>query len=108
MVSALPFARSARSGASLDRAIERELREEVRAKVDRLLGERQLLAPGREDEARIRALVQEVVAGYQRRAATTNRPLIDDPAGVERRLYDGLLGLGVLQPLLDDPRCEEI
>jgi pilus assembly protein CpaF len=96
------------SARALDWAIERELREEVRTRVDSLLGERQLLAPGPADEVRIRALVREVVAGYQRRAATTNRPLIDDPAGVERRLQDGLLGLGPLQMLLDDPTCEEV
>src|SRR5438067_1596472 len=108
MATTLPPSRSGPAASPLDRTIERELREEVRGKVDRLLGERQLLAPGREDEARIRALVQDVVAGYQRRAATTNRPLIDDPGGVERRLYDGLLGLGVLEPLLRDPSCEEI
>src|SRR5579884_4156854 len=101
-------AREARATPQLDRLIERELRDEVRSAVDRLLSERQLLSPGPEDEARIRALVAEKVAAYQRRAATTNQPLVHDPAGLERRLFDGLLRLGPLQPLMDDPGVEEV
>jgi len=92
----------------VERAAERGLREEVRAAVSRLLDERQLLAPGPEDEERIRALIREHVAAYQRRAATTNAPLLTDPEGVERRLFDGLLRLGILQPFMDAPTVEEI
>jgi pilus assembly protein CpaF len=103
-----PPAREARGGPHQDRLIERELREEVRGAVDRLLSERQLLAPGPEDAARIRALVSETVAAYQRRAATTNRPLVHDQPGLERRLFDGLLRLGPLQPLMDDEAVEEV
>ena len=93
---------------SADRAAERVLREEVHEAVTRLLGERQLLTPGREDEERIRALIREHVAAYQRRAATTNVPVLADPEGVERRLFDGLLRLGLLQPFMDDPSIEEV
>lgn len=91
-----------------DRSVERSLRAEIRAEIARLLGERQLLVPGPEDEARIRALIQEHVAAYQRRAATTNATLLQDPEGVERRIFDGLFRLGVLQPWMDDPRVEEV
>jgi pilus assembly protein CpaF len=76
--------------------------------VSRLLGERQLLTPGPEDEERIRALIREQVAAYQRRAAATNAPLLADPEAVERRLFDGLLRLGILQPFMDSPVVEEI
>jgi pilus assembly protein CpaF len=93
---------------SLDRAAERALRDEVQAAVSRLLGEQQLLAPGSADEERISALIRERVAAYQRRAAMTNAPLLVDPEGVERRLLDGLLRLGILQPLMDDVTVEEI
>ena len=96
------------SSATLDRNGERALREEVRAEIARMLGERQLLEPGPEDEVRIRALIQDRVAQYQRRAATTNAPLLLDPEGVERRLFDGLLRMGILQPLMDAPGVEEI
>lgn len=91
-----------------DRAIERVLRDEIRAEVNRLLGERQLLVPGPEDEARIQTLIREHVAVYQRRAATTNATLLSDPEGIERRIFDGLLRLGILQPFMDAPTVEEI
>ena len=93
---------------TIDRGPERGLRDEIRAAVSRLLDERQLLAPGRDDEERIRAIIQDHVDAYQRRAATTNSPLLLDPEGVKRRLFDGLLRLGILQPLIEAPALEEI
>ncbi|MBV9174870.1 MAG: CpaF family protein [Chloroflexi bacterium] len=97
-----------RHAATLDRPGERTLREEIRTEVARLLGERQLLEPGAEDEVRIRTLIHDRVAGYQRRAAATNAPLLLEPDAVEQRLFDGLLRLGILQPLMDDPAIEEV
>ena len=108
MATTSPPPARGKPAAMVERAAERGLREEVRAAVSRLLGERQLLAPGPEDEERIRALIREHVAAYQRRAATTNAPLLTDPEGVERRLFDGLLRLGILQPFMDAPTVEEI
>jgi pilus assembly protein CpaF len=96
------------AGPWVDRAAERALREEIRAAVGQLLGERHLLTPGPEDEARIRALIGEKIGAWQRRAATVNGPLLHDPEAVERRLFDGLLRLGPLQSLIDDPDVEEI
>ena len=107
MLSAPP-SRSLGAVPAGDRAAERALRDEVQAAIGRLLDERQLLAPGPEDEARIRALIRERVAAHQRRAATINAPLLVDPDGVEQRLFDGLLRLGILQPLIDAPGVEEI
>jgi len=95
-------------GPGTGRTAERALREEVRSAVSRLLGERELLTPGPEDEERIRVLIHDHVAAYQRRAATTNAPLLVDPEGVERRLFDSLLRLGILQPFMDAPAIEEI
>jgi pilus assembly protein CpaF len=97
-----------RSSTALDRPVERTLRAEVRREVSRLLDERQLLAPGPGDEDRIRALIRDHVAAYQRRAATTNAPLLSDPQGIERRIFDALLRLGILQPLMDASSVEEI
>src|SRR5579883_2560607 len=96
------------AGRAFDRTVERTLREEIRTSISRLLGERELLTPGPEDEERIRALIHDHVSTYQRRAATTNAPLLVDPDRVEQRLFDSLLGLGILQPLMDDPSIEEI
>lgn len=91
-----------------DRAAERILRADVRGEVGRLLDEQHLLKPRPEDETRIRILIRERVSSYQRNAAVTNTPLIHDPPGLERRLFDGLLRLGPLQPLMDDSAVEEI
>lgn len=87
---------------------ERTLRAELRVAVARLLSERQLSAPGPEEEARIRALIHEHIHGYQRRAAMTNTTLLMEPDRVEQRLFDDFLRLGILQPLIDDPEVEEI
>jgi pilus assembly protein CpaF len=92
----------------LDRAAEQELRNEVRQELDRLLGERQLLSLGRDDEARIQTIIADCVARREHAAAATGAPLLMDAAGVEQRLVDGFLGLGVLEPLMQDPKCEEI
>jgi len=91
-----------------DRVAERALRDEIRQAVSQLLGERQLLTPGPEDEVRISALIKQKVADWQRRAATVNGQLLHEPQAVEQRLFDGLLRLGLLQPLIDDPTVEEI
>ena len=108
MASTPPAFASGLAWANTDRVAERALRQEIQVEVGRLLGERQLLTPEREDEERIRALIRERVATYQRRAATTNAPLLADPEGIEQRLFDGLLRLGILQPLMEAPAVEEI
>jgi pilus assembly protein CpaF len=91
-----------------DRDAERRLREALRAEVGDLLRERRLLWPGAPEREQIRRLIRDRVAAHQRLAATTNAPLLTDPAGTERRLYDALLGLGPLQRLMDDPAIEEV
>jgi pilus assembly protein CpaF len=95
-------------GTSSDRLIERRLREALRTEVGDLLRDRQLLWPGAAEREQIRLLIGDRVAAHQRRAANTNTPLHSDPFGAERRLFDALLGLGTLQPLMDDPAVEEI
>ncbi len=91
-----------------DRSAERALRQEIHEAVSRLLGERELVAPGPDDEERIRVLIDDRISAYQRRAVSTNAPLVVDPDGVKRRLFDGLLRLGILQPLMERSSVEEI
>jgi pilus assembly protein CpaF len=91
-----------------DRAAERLIREQVVDEVGRSLGDGPLLAPGIHDDARVRAVIDDQVAAYERRAVTTNGPLLVDAEAVKRRLYDSVFGMGILQPLMDDPRVEEI
>ncbi len=91
-----------------DRAAERLIRERVVDAVSQSLGDGRLLTPSAQDEARVRAVIDAEVAGYERRAVTTNGPLLLDADAVKRRLFDSVFGLGILQPLMDDPRVEEI
>ena len=91
-----------------DRSAERELRAEVQHAVGELLDERHLLAPRPEDEQRIRGLIRERIAAHQRRQAARGAPLLRDPDGLEQRLFDRLLRLGVLQPLVERDDIEEI
>jgi pilus assembly protein CpaF len=107
MVSALFEARPAALHAS-DRAAERVIRERVAEAVSRMLGDGRLFATGGQEEARVRAIIDDEVAAYERRAVTTNAPLLIDAEAVRRRLFDSVFGLGILQPLMADPRVEEI
>src|SRR3982075_324685 len=91
-----------------DRAAERLIRERVAEAVSRSLGDGRLLTPTGQDEELVRALIDEEVAAYERRAVTTNGALLMDAEAVRRRLFDSVFGLGILQPLMDDPRVEEI
>jgi pilus assembly protein CpaF len=91
-----------------DRVAERVIRERVVDAVGQSLGDGRLLAPGGQDEERVRVIIDDEVAAYDRRAVTTNGPLLIDAEGLKRRLFDSVFGLGILQPLMDDPRVEEI
>ncbi len=91
-----------------DRATERELRQAIRVEVDRLLADRQLLAPGPQEEEQIRALIRDRVASYQREHAEMNQPLLSDANGVAERIFNDLLRLGLLEPLMRDDRIEEV
>ena len=91
-----------------DRAAERVIRDRVAEDVSRSLGEGHFLAPTDQDAERIRAIIDEEVATFERHAVTTNSPLLVDPDGLKRRLLDAVFGLGILQPLMDDPLVEEV
>jgi pilus assembly protein CpaF len=91
-----------------DRSAERLIRERVAEAVSRSLGDGRLMAPGTHEEERVRAIIDEEVAAHERRAVTTNSPLLVDADAVRRRLFDSVFGLGILQPLMSDPRVEEI
>jgi pilus assembly protein CpaF len=91
-----------------DRLAERALRDRVADAVSRSLGDGQLLVPDGEQEQRVRVIIDDEVAAYERRAVTTNSALLVDPEAIKRRLFDALFGLGILQPLMDDPHVEEI
>jgi pilus assembly protein CpaF len=91
-----------------DRAAERLIRERVAEAVSRSLGDGRLMTPGTQEEERVRTIIDEEVAAYERRAVTTNGPLLLDADSIRQRLFDAVFGLGILQPLMADPRVEEI
>lgn len=52
--------------------------------------------------------VRDEVRRYSERALGGALPLLPDEHGIEREVIAALTGFGALQPLLDDPRVEEI
>ena len=63
MTTTRPPRAPSRSLSGLDRNAERLLRGEIQEVVSQLLGEAELLSPGPEDEARIRALIPPEARG---------------------------------------------
>jgi pilus assembly protein CpaF len=110
MVVAAPVGQSdqLRPLASSDRIAERVIRERLAEALSRQLGEGRLLSPTPQDEQRVRGLIEAEVDAYERRAVTTNSPLLLEPDRLKQRVYDTLFGLGILQPLMDDPHVEEV
>jgi pilus assembly protein CpaF len=84
---------------SAERIIEREVRELVR---------RRGLDPGNGGGAAVRSLIDEVVADYGERGLTASMPPLDEPEQVAKAVADRVIGLGPLQPYLEDPEVEEI
>ncbi len=91
-------------GSEREQAIRSEVQEEFRRAIDADA----LFTPGPADVEHARRLIGERIAAAQRQAATLGEPPIADADSLARRLFDDLLGLGPLQPLLDDPSVEEI
>lgn len=94
-----------------DRLAERALLSEAREGIGQLLGDGAAsgwITPTRDEETRVRAMLQQKVDLYERRAATANTPGVDDPAGLVQRLFDRLLRMGVLQTWMDSELVEEI
>jgi pilus assembly protein CpaF len=88
-------------------SVERELLQSV------LMARRSLLEQYRDDEPaemarRIRTTIHEECEAYQRRAATTNLPLLRDPAATEEWMRDELLGMSVLEQLMRRPDVQTI
>ncbi len=87
---------------------ERAIRSEVREELRQLLDAGELLEPGPAEYERVQRLVAGRITAANRRSATLGEPALAEPERLARRILDDLLGLGPLQPLLDDPEVEEI
>lgn len=82
---------------------ELEVEEEVRELV-----RRRGIDPATQGSSAVATVVDEVIDEYEQRTQSTNLPRIQDRAAVHKVVVDRVAGLGPLQPLLDDPRVEEI
>ncbi|MDQ6658123.1 MAG: Flp pilus assembly complex ATPase component TadA, partial [Actinomycetota bacterium] len=60
------------------------------------------------DRRAAKSLIDEVVADYQDRVATSTLPPLHDPESASQFVLDSLAGFGPLQRFLDDPQIEEI
>ncbi|MDI6857207.1 MAG: ATPase, T2SS/T4P/T4SS family [Dehalococcoidia bacterium] len=87
---------------------ERLLREEVREELRHVLDIDALAEPGPGEVERVRRVIAGRIDALNRRSASAGEPPLSDPEGLARRILDEILGLGPLQPLLDDPSVEEI
>lgn len=56
----------------------------------------------------VRSLIESSVRDYDRRSLISALPVLEDFTAASRRIYDSVVGLGELQPLMDDPAVEEI
>ncbi|MDO8612829.1 MAG: ATPase, T2SS/T4P/T4SS family, partial [Dehalococcoidia bacterium] len=99
---------SAPAQADARRERERALREEVREELRRVMDIEALAEPGPAEVERVRRVVTGRIDAFNRRAATAGEPPLTDPEGLAQRILDDILGLGPLQPLLDDSAVEEI
>ena len=89
-------------------ARERLLREIVLEQLRRTLEDGALAEPSAEEVARVRTTVEEQVTAFDREAAARGEPPLTDPVRLVQQLLDEIVGLGPLQPLLDDPAVEEV
>lgn len=87
-------------GARIEQALREEVREELRRVVD--------LDALTEDNGEVHRLVRGLVDAANVRAASAGEAPLPDPDELAGRLVNEILGLGPLQPLLDDPSIEEI
>ena len=78
------------------------LAEEVRAEV------RSRGVDPQVDRTAVRRMAEDAARRHERRSLTGAVAPLDDEAGAVSEIVAQVSGLGVLQPLLDDPQVEEI
>jgi len=88
--------------------VESALREDVREELRKVMDLDALVEPDAVEAERIREIVRGLVEAASHRAVSVGDGPIVDREALTQRLVDEILGLGPLQPLLDDPAIEEI
>ena len=100
----------ARSDASIQRSYERSLREDVLLRfrdTDQFTREA-LARPTDADRARGITLISDAIQDFQRQLQERDAEPLNAPNDLAQRLLDEVMGMGPLQPLLDDPDIEEV
>jgi pilus assembly protein CpaF len=87
-----------------ERVIRREVREELR----RVIDIEALTQPGPAELEQVKRIIADRIEAANRQAATAGEQPLADAGVLAQRIFDDILGLGPLQPLLDDPAVEEI
>ncbi len=87
---------------------EKALREDVLEALRRVVDIDALVAPEPADVERVRRVVLTCIEAHERKAASLGEPTLGNSDQIGQRILDEILGLGPLQPLLDDPSIEEI
>ena len=85
-----------------------QLRDAVRDRFHESFTPQALMRPTDADRSRGAEIIYGLVEDWQRRVAEQGREALPAPDRVAHHLLDDLLGMGRLQPLLDDPEVEEI
>jgi pilus assembly protein CpaF len=86
---------------------ERTVRRRVRDAVGELWDDLPTADPQARDQ-QIRQTVHRELVAYNREAVTTNEPVLPDPDQLERKLLGEMFGLGLLQPLMEDPSVDNV
>lgn len=87
---------------------ERSIRRDVRDELRRVIGIEALTEPGPAEIEQVKRVIADRIEAANRQAAAAGEPPLSDSDALARRIFDDILGLGPLQPLLDDPAVEEI
>ncbi|RME41762.1 MAG: hypothetical protein D6796_15405, partial [Caldilineae bacterium] len=83
--------------------------EQVREKVRQSLTPAQLERPSGEDKALVLRLILEEIERFNRHAESYGRPTLQgDREEIARQMLYSILGLGPLEPLLEDETIEDI
>ncbi|MGE0538777.1 MAG: CpaF family protein [Dehalococcoidia bacterium] len=86
----------------------RQVRDDVLDQLRRTLADDALTDPSPAEVEQVRTIIAERVARANREAAARGEPPLREPDLLVQSLLDEIVGLGPLQPLLDDPSVEEI
>ena len=103
-----PQAPAGTNGAAPHELSEDALLDDARVRFGNEFDPGVLMRPEPADRERGSAVVADMIADLERRLAEARLPALPDPRGLATRMISELMGLGPLQPLVEDDEVEEI